>query len=231
MNQKLNYQGVGMTSARTRQRLVKELRTLGINNETVLNYIGEMPRHLFVDEALSSRAYENKSLPIGYGQTISQPYTVAKMTELLLQGEGFKDQSDQLSVLEVGTGCGYQTLLLSHFCDNVTSVERITQLHRSARDRLYDLGVRNVDYYLDDGFERQFKRSPFTGILAAAVSSDVPEALVDQLQVGGRLVMPLLTNRRRNEQNLLVVDKLKSGIKKQILEKVAFVPRQSGIVK
>jgi len=202
MNQKLNYQGVGMTSARTRQRLVKELRGLGINSEAVLAHIGEMPRHLFVDEALSSRAYENKSLPIGYGQTISQPYTVAKMTELLLQGECFKDGRDKSSVLEIGTGCGYQTLLLSHICDNVTSVERITPLHRSARDRLYDLGVRNVDYYLDDGFERQFKR-----------------------------VMPLLTNRQRNDQNLLVVDKLKSGIKKQILEKVAFVPRQSGIVK
>ncbi len=225
--------GSGMTSLRTRQRLIDELRRLGVRNDVVLDHLMEMPRHLFVEEALASRAYENKALPIGYGQTISQPHTVARMTELLLEGGLFKQQLTSGiqtdSVLEIGTGCGYQTLLLSRLFNKVTSVERITQLHRKARNRLYDLGVRNVTYKLDDGFVGQFIGAPFDGIVAAAVSKDVPIELIDQLKVGGRLVMPLLVDKGGNQQHLIVVDKLKSGVKKEILDPVSFVSRQSGI--
>lgn len=224
--------GVGMTSMRTRMRLVAELRDLGIQDELVLSTIAEVPRHLFVEEALSSRAYENTSLPIGLGQTISQPFTVARMTELLFLA--MKPHTgptpDNCSVLEIGTGCGYQTMVLSKLFGRITSIERITQLHRSARDRLYDLRVRNVVYILGDGFKGAINTAPYDFIVAAAVSPDVPQALKDQLRVGGRLVMPKVTNNTQNIQHLIVVDRHESGFEEQVLDRVSFVPRKAGIV-
>lgn len=218
--------GIGMTSERTRKRLVAEIKALGITDERVLSAILKTPRHLFVDEALSSRAYENTALPIGFGQTISQPYTVALMTSLLFSGEKRKH------VLEIGTGCGYQTAILSFFADSVISVECIQMLQRLARDRLYDMKIRNIKCVHGDGFTGLVEFAPYDGILAAAVSADVPEELLNQLAEGGRLVMPLATEASKlATQQLLVVDKTSTGYKKQLNELVSFVPRRFGVVK
>jgi len=211
--------GIGMTSERTRRRLIDQLRGMGIQDEKVLQTMLALPRHLFVDEALASRAYENTALPIGQGQTISQPYIVALMTQSLL-GQARKN------VLEIGTGCGYQTAILAALVERVISVERIVKLHRQARDRLYDLGVRNVVFRHGDGFEGLAEYAPFDGIIAAAVSSDVPEELIDQLKIGGRIVMPV---GQANEQTLVVVDKTSSGINQTVIEAVRFVPRVAGL--
>lgn len=227
--------GIGMTSMRTRIRLVNELRTMGISSESVLTVIADVPRHLFVEEALASRAYENTALPIGFGQTISQPYIVARMTELLLQV--VNNESSDLpkthsprNVLEIGTGCGYQTMVLAKLFDEVTSIERVTQLHRTARDRLYDLRVRNVKYILGDGFDGDPSDASYDFIVAAAVSPDVPSRLKQQIKVGGRLVMPVMTNNTQNIQHLIVVDRRESGFKESVHEQVSFVPRRTGIL-
>lgn len=218
--------GIGMTSDRTRKRLVEEIHALGIKDERVLSAIMQTPRHLFVDEALSSRAYENTALPIGYGQTISQPYTVALMTSLL-----FADKKRK-HVLEIGTGCGYQTAILSCFAEKVISVECIQKLQRQARDRLYDMKIRNVKCLHGDGFAGLSEFAPYDGILAAAVSVDVPEELLKQLSVGGRLVMPLAAEASKSAtQQLLIVDKTATGYKRQLNELVSFVPRRFGVVK
>ncbi|MDH3849225.1 MAG: protein-L-isoaspartate(D-aspartate) O-methyltransferase, partial [Gammaproteobacteria bacterium] len=177
--------GIGMTSARTRDRLVERLRAHGIRSEAVLNQIRNVPRHLFVDEALASRAYEDTALPIGRGQTISQPYVVAKMTEALLDGfEGEK-------VLEIGTGCGYQTAVLASLVKKIYSVERIPELLRRAKQRLRDLDIYNVQFRPGDGWEGWPKYALYDGIIVAAAASVVPEKLLDQLAPGGRLVMPV----------------------------------------
>ena len=211
--------GIGMTSARTRKRLLQELRRMGIDDETVLRTLESVPRHLFVDEALSSRAYENTALPIGHGQTISQPYIVALMTQALLD-------RPRKNVLEIGTGCGYQAAVLASLCEQVVSLERIVKLHRQARDRLYDLGFRNVVFRHGDGFAGLSEHAPYDGILAAAVSADIPEELVSQLAVGGRMVMPL---ERGNDQVLAVFDKTEKGLTETIIETVRFVPRLAGL--
>lgn len=217
--------GIGMTSERTRKRLVHEIRSLGVTDERVLAAILETPRHLFVDEALSSRSYENTALPIGYGQTISQPYTVALMTSLLFSGGG------RSKVLEIGTGCGYQTAVLSKFADKVVSIECIQKLQRQARDRLYEMKVRNVRCLHGDGFAGLSAFAPYDGILAAAVSADVPNVLLEQLAEGGRLVMPLAEEASKSaNQQLLVIDKTSTGYKKQFNELVSFVPRRFGVV-
>ncbi len=216
---KPGFAGIGMTSERTRRRLVDLLRDMGIRSERVLQIMQSLPRHIFVEEALASRAYENTALPIGQGQTISQPYIVALMTQVL-----FDQPRDK--VLEIGTGCGYQTAILAPLCEQVVSVERIVKLHREARDRLYDLGVRNVVFRHGDGFDGLADFAPFDGILAAAVSADVPEELVTQLSVGGRIVMPV---GRGEKQSLVVIDKTESGLKKQEIEAVRFVPRLAGL--
>ena len=213
------YTGIGMTSARTRLRLVQQLREMGVINSKVLNTIEMLPRHIFVDEALASRAYENTALPIGHGQTISQPYIVGLMTQILFDKPRNK-------VLEIGTGCGYQTAVLSPMCEKVVSVERIVKLHRQARDRLYDLGVRNVIFRHGDGFLGFPDNAPYDGILAAAVSEDIPSELIEQLTVGGRAVMPV---GRDTKQVLIVVDKTATGITKQEVEAVRFVPRLAGL--
>lgn len=221
----MSSNGIGMTSARTRKRLVAEIQSLGIDDNRVLDAILQIPRHLFVDEALSSRAYENTALPIGFGQTISQPYTVALMTSLLFKGQ------QRRHVLEIGTGCGYQTAVLSKFAEKVISIECIQKLQRQARDRLYDMKIRNIKCLYGDGFAGLAEFAPYDGILAAAVSADVPDELLDQLAEDGRLVMPLAASASKSAtQQLLVVDKTSTGYKKQLNELVSFVPRRFGVV-
>lgn len=212
-------QGIGMTSDRTRRRLVGILRDAGIQDEEVLQVMQSVPRHLFVDEALASRAYENTALPIGHGQTISQPYIVALMTAELFSG------GRRARVLEIGTGCGYQAAILASFADRVYSVERIEKLFRQARDRLYDLRIRNVSCLHADGFSGLDEHAPFDGILAAAASTNVPQELLDQLAPGGRLVMPVETG---GKQVLIVVDHEPDGLVKREIEAVKFVPRVFG---
>lgn len=211
--------GIGMTSERTRRRLIDKLREMGIHDERVLEIMQRLPRHIFVDEALSSRAYENTALPIGHGQTISQPYIVALMTQTLLN-------QPRAKVLEIGTGCGYQSAVLAPLCEQVVSIERVVKLHREARDRLYDLGVRNVIFRHGDGFAGLAEFAPFDGILAAAVSRNVPDELVDQLAMGGRIVMPV---GHGDSQSLVVIDKTEQGLRKQEIEAVRFVPRLAGL--
>ena len=216
---KTQYAGIGMTSERTRKRLVEQVRQMGVTDQSVLGVIGSLPRHIFVDEALASRAYENTALPIGHGQTISQPYIVGLMTQTLFNKPRGK-------ILEIGTGCGYQTAILAPLCEKVVSVERIVKLHRQARDRLYDLGVRNVVFRHGDGFAGMHEFAPYDGILAAAVSSDVPPELIDQLAIGGRVVMPV---GRDDKQSLIVIDKTASGLIQKEIEAVRFVPRLAGL--
>ena len=208
-----------MTSERTRRRLIDKIHDMGVTNKAVLDVMLSLPRHLFVEEAFATRAYENTSLPIGHGQTISQPYTVGLMTQTLLN-------KPRANVLEIGTGCGYQTAVLSALCEKVVSVERIIKLHRQARDRLYDLGVRNVTYRHGDGFAGLADNAPYDGILAAAVSENVPQELIDQLAEGGRVVMPVGKGER---QVLLVIDKTPEGLVQQEIEAVRFVPRLAGL--
>lgn len=211
--------GIGMTSERTRLRMIEELRDLGIKDLGVLLVMSKLPRHHFVDEALASRAYENTALPIGHGQTISQPYTVALMTQTLLNKQ-------RHNVLEIGTGCGYQSAVLSPLVTQITSVECILKLHRQARDLLYELGVRNVRCRHGDGFAGIEDFAPYDGILAAAVSADVPQELTDQLAEGGRIVMPVVKD---GAQWLTVVDKVDGKLIESKLEAVRFVPRLSGL--
>lgn len=212
-------QGIGMTSARTRRRLVEQMRAFGITHAETLQVMESLPRHIFVDEAIASRVYENTALPIGHGQTISQPYIVALMTQTLF------DRA-RANVLEIGTGCGYQTALLAALCDKVVSIERIRALHRKARDRCYDLGYRNIVFRHGDGFAGLENYAPYDGILAAAVSADVPDELVAQLAPNGRLIMPVGAGEH---QVLTVIDRQGDTIKKTQLEAVRFVPRLAGL--
>ena len=216
---KPRFAGSGMTSDRTRRRLIEQIRDMGVTHKAVLDVMQSLPRHVFVDEALASRAYENTALPIGHGQTISQPYTVGLMTQTLFN-------KPRAKILEIGTGCGYQTAILAPLCDEVVSLERIVKLHRRARDLLYDLGVRNVKFRHGDGFAGMNDFAPYDGILAAAVSQDVPRELIDQLADGGRIVMPV---GKATQQVLLVIDKTSSGLVKQEIEAVRFVPRLAGL--
>ncbi len=207
--------GIGMTSARTRDRLVERLRSHGIRSEAVLSRIRNVPRHLFVDEALASRAYEDTALPIGHGQTISQPYVVARMTEALLNGfEGEK-------VLEIGTGCGYQTAVLAPLVKKIYSVERIPELLRKTRQRLRDLDIYNVQFRPGDGWEGWPKYAPYDGIIVAAAAPVVPEKLLEQLAPGGRLVMPV---GAPGYQELTVMTRHRDHYEQQAIGGVSFVP-------
>jgi protein-L-isoaspartate(D-aspartate) O-methyltransferase len=214
-----NHAGIGMTSARTRDRLVQRLREQGITDERVLERVRYLPRHIFVDEALASRAYEDTALPIGWGQTISQPYIVARMTEALLQG------GPLLKVLEIGTGCGYQTAVLSPFAERIFSVERIEPLVRRARDRLKELDIRNVRLKHGDGLKGWPTQSPFDGIIAAAAPLTMPETLVQQLAPGGRLIVPV---GPEGQQQLVRLTRRETGIQRENLGPVAFVPLLGG---
>ncbi|MEJ1296874.1 MAG: protein-L-isoaspartate(D-aspartate) O-methyltransferase [Candidatus Sedimenticola sp. (ex Thyasira tokunagai)] len=215
------YRGIGMTSSRTRERLVQRLRDEGIVNNDVLNTVRSTPRHIFVDEALASRAYEDTALPIGHGQTISQPYIVARMTELLLEG-GPLD-----TVLEIGTGSGYQTAILAQLVKRVYSVERIAALQKQAHSRFQSLGLRNIRLRHSDGGMGIPEYGPFDGILVTAAPEGIPRALVDQLKPGGRMVLPI---GLRSEQVLVRVTRTATGYDKELLEQVVFVPLLGGVL-
>jgi protein-L-isoaspartate(D-aspartate) O-methyltransferase len=218
-----NIQGIGMTSARTRERLVQRLSENGITSHVILDRIRSVPRHLFVDEALQSRAYEDSALPIGQGQTISQPFVVALMTQALLEDDG---QIRRLGkVLEVGTGCGYQTAVLSALVDHVFTIERIRTLSQSARKRLGELGLNNVRYRHGDGMRGWPGQAPFDGILVAAAPAGIPDQLLDQLAVGGRLIIPI---GPRGRQELIRITRTAQGLERENLCTVSFVPLLEG---
>ena len=212
--------GIGMTSARTRDRLIARLREQGIANPQVLERIRSVPRHLFVDEALASRAYEDTALPIGHGQTISQPYIVARMTEALLEDHAPR------KVLEVGTGCGYQAAVLAPLVVTVYSVERIAALQQCARRVLRELRIANVHMRHGDGFEGWPPYAPYDGILVAAAAMAIPPALLEQLGNGGRLIMPVGPDR---EQKLMRVTRRGDNLDKEVLGPVTFVPLLQGL--
>ena len=216
----VDTQGIGFTSQRARNRLVAQLREMGIRSPGVLEAIRTVPRHLFVDEALASRAYENTALPIGFGQTISQPYIVARMSEALIES-GPHDK-----VLEVGAGCGYQSAVLARFCRKVYAVERISELAFKLRDRLYRLGVSNVRVSHRDGLDGWPEHAPFDVILCAAAPYEVPESLLAQLAEGGRLVLPVGSG---TTQLLVRVTRHRERFETETLEEVTFVPMLSGV--
>jgi protein-L-isoaspartate(D-aspartate) O-methyltransferase len=221
MTDRSRHTGIGMTSARTRDRLIARLREQGITDNEVLERIRSVPRHVFVDEALASRAYEDTALPIGHGQTISQPYIVARMTQALLEG------GKPRKVLEVGTGCGYQTAVLAPLVVNVYSIERIAALQMKARQVLRDLRISNVYMKHGDGFEGWAAYAPFDGIIVAAASYAVPPALLEQLADGGRMVIPVGSER---EQQLLRITRRGERYEREVLGPVVFVPLLQGLV-
>ncbi len=208
--------GIGMTSQRTRDRLVRRLVSKGIMDQRVLEVIRYTPRHLFVDEALSSRAYEDTALPIGHRQTISQPYIVARMTEALLVDR------DAFKVLEVGTGSGYQTALLAQLVPTLYTIERIPSLYRQARERIHKLGIPNVYFRLSDGAWGWPQHAPYDAIMVTAAPEQVPEPLLEQLKVGGRMVIPV--GRERGVQKLSLFKRTQTSYEREILEPVNFVP-------
>lgn len=212
--------GIGMTSQRTRMRMVERLRGQGIRDELILAAMGEVPRHIFVDEALASRAYEDMSLPLGFGQTISSPYTVARMLELLRSG-GTLDK-----VLEIGTGCGYQAAVLSRLAREVYSVERLAPLLTKARRHLRDARAHNVRVRNADGNLGMPEQAPFDGIIVAAAATHVPQALRDQLATGGKLVIPLT---HHGKQSLHVIEKTAQGYVDRKVEVANFVPLLPGL--
>ncbi len=219
----MNIQGIGMTSARTRERLVQRLADSGISNPQILDRVRSVPRHLFVDEALQSRAYEDSALPIGYGQTISQPYIVALMTQALLDGV---DPAHPLQkVLEVGTGCGYQTAILSPLVRQIFTLERIRDLMMDTRTRLAELGFQNIRFRYGDGMKGWPGQAPFDGILVAAAPAGIPQQLLDQLAVGGRLVIPV---GPPGKQDLVRVTRTEDGLAHESLCTVSFVPLLEG---
>ena len=196
-------------------RLIDRLREEGIGDEQVLAAMGAVPRHIFIDEALASRAYEDTALPIGAGQTISQPYIVARMTKALVHGKRLS------KVLEIGSGCGYQTAVLAQLVERVYSVERITSLVAPAREHLHALGVNNVRMRHGDGLGGWPAHAPYDGILVAAAPGYVPQALVEQLDVGGRLVIPV---GAPGGQRLLLLARTETGVEEEMLARVSFVP-------
>ena len=218
-NLKPALRGSGMTSARTRARLAQRLGEEGIRDARVLDAIAQVPRHIFVDEALASRAYEDTALPIGQGQTISQPYMVARMTEVLLNGGRLR------RCLEVGSGCGYQSAVLARFVDRLYAVERLRSFVFAARERLHQLGVGNVRVQHGDGFLGLPEHAPYDGILVAAAPQAVPQALLDQLGDGGRLVVPVGEGA---VQSLMLVTREGADFRRETLERVSFVPMLDG---
>jgi len=209
-----------MTSQRTRERLIQRLEEAGIGNREVLDVMRRLPRHLFVDEALASRAYEESALPIGHGQTISQPYTVARMTEALL-APGSPD-----TVLEIGTGSGFQTAVLASLVRRVYSVERVADLSQRARHTLRGLGLRNVRLRHGDGALGWPEYAPFDAIIVTAAPAGIPRVLVNQLTMGGCMVLPI----GHSEQQVLVrVSRTETGYVHELLEPVTFVPLLGGV--
>jgi protein-L-isoaspartate(D-aspartate) O-methyltransferase len=209
-----------------RQRMVQRLAAGGVTNPLVLNAMGRIERHRFVDSALINQAYEDTSLPIGQGQTISKPSVVARMCELLLSASALREQGLG-RVLEIGTGCGYQAAVLSCFTKEAYSMERLRGLHEKARDNLRHLRLPNVHLLFGDGVMAYPQGAPYAAIIAAAGGEAVPQAWCDQLAVGGRLVAPMVV--APGQQMLLVIDKTHQGFQKTVLEPVHFVPLKSGI--
>lgn len=222
LSQQLNFNGIGMTSLRTRERLLGRLMEQGIKNMQVLDIIRSTPRHIFLDEALSHRAYEDVALPIGYGQTISQPYVVAKMTEIVSAARRLK------SVLEIGTGCGYQTAIISKIAEKVYTIERIKPLLDRAKKNLKLLGIRNVEFKHDDGSLGWEESAPFDAIITTAAPQMVPAELYQQLSPEeGSLVIPVGVD---NQQDLKHIVKSGQNIRTENLGSVRFVPLLSGHV-
>lgn len=213
--------GIGMTSQRTRDRLIDRLKMEGIQDERVLDVIRTTPRHLFMDEAISSRAYEDTALPIGHGQTISQPYIVAKMTEALIS-TGTPEK-----ILEIGTGSGYQTAILAQLFENVFTVERIAALHEQAKQRLSNLNLGNIRFLLGDGYLGWPEQGPYDAIIVTAAPIDIPESLLTQLNDGGKLVIPA---GPPGSQQLMLISRDGENYDKQILDRVSFVPLKEGIL-
>ena len=208
-----------MTSQRTRERLIQRLRDQGIENDRVLDVMRTTPRHLFVDEALASRAYEDTALPIGFSQTISQPFTVARMTEALVSNFEAK------KVLEIGTGSGYQTAVLAQLVDEVFTVERIQGLQQRARKVLRELRLSNIRFKYDDGNMGWEEQAPFDGIIVTAAPKEIPETLLHQLAQGGRMLIP---SGESGKQVLRMIVKTDDGYEESILENVQFVPMLGG---
>jgi protein-L-isoaspartate(D-aspartate) O-methyltransferase len=219
------FDGIGMTSARTRARMVERLREQGIRDETVLSAMGAVPRHIFVEEALAIRAYEDSPLPIGAGQTISQPYVVARMTELL------RAAGRPSRVLEIGTGCGYQTAVLAHLVDEVYTVERIAALVGKARRNLRALKLDNVRIKHGDGSKDLGEDLEVDGMIVTAAATQVPTGLFRHLKVGGRMVLPLSGRDvdERGLQRLTTIDKATGGLVEQSYDAVRFVPLLPGL--
>lgn len=207
-----------MTSRRTRERLVQRLAESGIGNSRVLEVIRQVPRHIFIDEALATRAYEDTALPIGDGQTISQPYVVARMTEALLEVKPKR-------VLEVGTGCGYQTAVMASLIEQIFSIERIGSLYRKAMGHLRELHINNVQLRHGDGYKGWPTMAPFDGIIVTAAPPEIPEALLQQLADGGRIVLPVGEGR---EQRLVVITRKGNECFQEELGSVTFVPMLAG---
>jgi len=216
-------QGIGMTSQRTRDRLIERLRAKGIQNDAVLDAMRSMPRHLFVDEAMSSRAYEDSSLPIGHGQTISQPFIVARMTEVLLS-RGIPD-----AVLEVGTGSGYQAAILSQLVPKVYSVERIVALQTQARERYHMLGINNISLKHSDGSWGWLQHAPYKAIIVTAAPEKVPQGLLDQLDIGGIMIIPV--GGQTSIQKLLLITREADQFVEEELDAVKFVPMLNGAIR
>lgn len=217
MNQR--FSGIGMTSQRTRARMVERLRAQGIVDEVVLSAMNDVPRHIFVDEALASRAYEDISLPIGFGQTISQPYIVARMIELARGGQGIPQ------ALEIGTGCGYQAAVLARVAKSVHSVERIAPLIAKARKNLREIRINNVKVKYADGALGLAEFAPYNAIIMAAAATHIPQELLAQLALGGRLVMPI----GAETQKLTVVERTAEGFEQVAMGDVKFVPLLGGV--
>ena len=214
-----NHQGIGMTSRRTRGRMIARLQEQGIRNPKVLGIMQETPRHIFMDEALASRAYEDTALPIGYNQTISQPYIVARMTELLIA------EKAPARVLEIGTGCGYQTAILAQLSGHVYTVERILPLLNKAKKHLREINIRNISFSHGDGGWGWPEKAPYDGILVSAAPQEIPEMLLEQMAVGGVMIIPI---GREGAQELQKVVRTATEYQVEVLDPVSFVPFLSG---
>ena len=220
--------GFGLDSEKVRESMVRKLIDQGVQDEMVLNALSKTERHRFIDSALINQAYEDTSLPIGFGQTISKPNVVARMLELLRQGKNLKITGKLGRVLEIGTGCGYQAALLSHVSQEVYSIERIKGLFEKAKDNLRPMRIPNVHLILGDGMAGYQAGAPYSAIIAAAGGDAIPQAWLDQLAVGGRIVAPVAVPS--GSQFLMVIDKTSVGIERTLLEPVHFVPLKSGVI-